>query len=302
MAAQINSFGNIDMVDFAVMKTNSPFSISPNPNLFYLTPSLHTVLHKLRYTIENRRGLTAITGSIGLGKSSLVRLVYSEYAAREDYHIAFIPNPNFNSEFGLFKAICAEFGLKPRASMYDQEKEMLGWLLKQLESDKNVVVILDEAQVLNQKMLERVRSMLNIETNATKLIQVVLCGQLELDLMIDKPNNKALKSRIFAPSTLSPLGLEEVKLMIEFRCERQGVPCPVPDDLFTSIYDITGGIPREVLKLCDVAYELMNLAGFKHFDKEIIQDASEEYTHESKVPEPTEQSPNNAPRSTKRRK
>lgn len=284
------------------MKSNSPFSISPNPNLFYLTASLHTVLHKIRYTIENRRGLTAITGSVGMGKSSLIRLIYSEYSAREDYHVALIPNPNFTSEFGLFKAVCSEFGLKPKASMYDQEKEMLAWLLKQLQADKNVVVIIDEAQILNQRMLERVRSMLNIETDATKLVQVILCGQLELDQIIDKPTNKALKSRIFAPSTLSPLSLEEVNHMIEFRCERQGISCPVPSDLFASIYDLTGGIPREVLKLCDVAYELMMLAGLKQFNQEIIKDASEEYTHESKVSKLAKQPANNSPRPTKRRK
>lgn len=260
------------------MKNNSPFSISPNPNLLYLTSELRAVVHKIRYTIENRRGLTAITGGVGMGKSSVVRLIYGEYSARDDYHIALIPNPNFTSDFGLFKAICGEFGLPPRASMYTQENEMRGWLLKQYESDKNVVVLIDEAQVLSHKMLERVRSILNIETSTAKLIQVVLSGQLELKQTFSKPNNKALKSRIFAPSVLDPLTLDETKSMIEFRCEREGVPCPVPPQLFGMIYDVTGGVPREVLKLCDVAFELMRLDEAKEFTPQILNDASKEFT------------------------
>lgn len=260
------------------MKNKTPFSISPLPNLLYLTPGLQSALHKMRYTIENRCGLTALTGPIGMGKSSILRLIYGEYAAREDCITAMITNPTFNSDFALFKAIAHEFGLPPKISMYVQEQEMKKWLTKQLAEDKNVIVLIDEAQMLNQKMLERVRSMLNIETDSTKLIQVVLSGQIELIKIFDNPKNKALKSRIFAPSTLSPLTLEETKGLIEFRCSAHNVSSPVPDELLPVVYEITAGVPREVLKLCNMAYELMRLAGEKQLTEEILNDASKEYS------------------------
>ena len=70
-----------------------PFSISPNPSFLFLTPSLKATLHKTRYVIDERQGLTAILGDVGLGKSSIVRLLYAEYESREDTEAAMIPTP-----------------------------------------------------------------------------------------------------------------------------------------------------------------------------------------------------------------
>lgn len=264
------------------MKKDTPFSISPTPHLLYLTATLKSVLHKVRYTIEHRRGLTSIIGDVGMGKSSIIRLIYGEYSARTDSHIALITNPNFSTDFGLMKAICAEYGLPPRASMYTQEAELKGWLLKQFAEDKNVIVLIDEAQIMTHKMLERIRTLLNIETDTSKLIQIVLAAQVELKDRLAKPNMKALNSRLFAPSSLDTLTLAETKSMLEFRCEREGEPCPVPNDLFEMIYDTTKGIPREVLKLCDITYELMRLDGSSQFTKELLTEGIGEYKYESK--------------------
>lgn len=253
-----------------------PFSISPNPNSLYLTPSLKTVIAKVKYTIEERQGLTCILGDVGMGKSSLLRLLYAEYQANEITSTCFIPTPSFTSEFAFLKGVCNEFKIPPKRSLYDQEGALQAFLLTEYQQNKNVVVFIDEAQRLNGKMLEQVRAMLNFETNQDKLIQIVLAGQLELRDRLKDPTKKAIRSRIFAPSLLAPLSYDDTKAMLEFRCKLVDIPMPFTDAALKNIYDSTGGIPRELLKLAALSYELAKRAELQKIDQNIIEMVKEE--------------------------
>jgi general secretion pathway protein A len=157
-----------------------PFSLSPNPATLFITPGLKSALHKTRYTISKRQGLTCILGDVGMGKSSVVRLLYGDFLAREDCRTAFIPNPSFKSDFAFLQGLCGELEVSLRKSYFKQENELKNYLADQYSNKINVVIFVDEAQKLDQKMLESIRSMLNFETNTAKLIQFVLAGQLEL--------------------------------------------------------------------------------------------------------------------------
>lgn len=253
-----------------------PFSISPNPNSLYLTPSLKTVIAKVRYTLEERQGLTCILGDVGMGKSSLLRLLFGEYQADENFKTCFIPTPSFKSEFAFLKAICNEFGIKPKRSLYDQQSALQSYLIDQYKQNKNVVVFIDEAQRLDGKMLEEVRVMLNFETNQDKLVQIVLAAQLELRDRLKDPTKKAIKSRIFAPSLLAPLSLEDTKAMLEYRCKLSDIRMPFADSAIKTIYDVASGIPRELLKLAALSYELGQRANQQLITAELVELVKEE--------------------------
>ena len=262
-------------------KPKQPFSISPNPSLLYLTPSLKSTIHKVRYVIENRQGLTAILGDIGLGKSSCMRYLLGQYVGREDVVTALIPSPNFPSDFAFLKSLCGDFGLRPRRSMVDQEQELRGFLVNLYSEDKTAVVFIDEAQRLTGKMLELVRVLLNFETEETKLIQIVLSGQLELRTKLMDPTKKAIRSRIFAPSLLAPLSLAETREMVAFRCEQAQVSNPFTDAALDAIYATTGGVPREVLKVCAIAWDMAQMADMTKVPPDLIEAAvSEAVLHE----------------------
>jgi general secretion pathway protein A len=250
-----------------------PFSTSPNPASMYLTPGLQSTLHKIKYVIDKRQGLTCVLGDVGMGKSTLVRLLFGEYSAREDVVACFIPTPSYSSDFAFLKGICADFKLPPKRSLYDQEQLLQGYLMERLIENRNVVVFLDEAQKLNGKMLEQVRSMLNFETNDAKMIQIVLAGQLELRDRLRSPDKKALRSRIFAPSILDALALDETCAMIAHRCQYAGIPNPFTDEIVEKIYAQTGGVPREVLKVCAMAYEYMGFMGGTFVTEEALAGA-----------------------------
>jgi general secretion pathway protein A len=233
---------------------NQPFSISPNPNLLYLTPALRVTLEKVRFVLDSRQGLTAILGDVGLGKSTIIRYLFNEFDAREDVAATMIASPNFPSEFAFLKKICADFGLPARRSMGDQENTLRDFLLSLYAEDKACVVFIDEAQRLPGRQLELVRTLLNFETDETKLIQVVLSAQLELRQKLMDSSKKALRSRIFAPSMLGALSPTETAEMIAFRCKEARVPNPFTPDAVELIYTLTGGVPREILKVAAVAW------------------------------------------------
>jgi general secretion pathway protein A len=253
----------------------TPFTTNPNPTLLFLTPGLRSTIAKIKFVIDYRQGLTALLGDVGMGKSSLVRLLHLEYSLREDCASVFIPTPNYPSDFGLLKGICKELGVAAKRSMVDQEDELRAFLFAALQEDRNTVIWIDEAQKLNSKMLELVRTLLNLETNEQKLIQVVLVGQLELLERLKEPARKALRRRILTPSLLSPLAPEEVSEVIAFRCKQGGVENLFKADAIERIYALTGGVPSEVLQICSVAWEAAKALEAKSITAEFIEMASE---------------------------
>ena len=252
-----------------------PFSISPNPFLLYLTPALQVTLEKVRFVVDSRQGLTAILGDVGLGKSTVIRYLFNEYDAREDVAATLIPSPNFPSEFAFLKKICADFELPARRSMVDQENELRRFLLDVYARDRLCVVFIDEAQRLTGRQLELVRTLLNFETDETKLIQVVLAAQLELKQKLADSSKKALRSRIFAPSLLAPLSLNETQEMVNFRCKQAGTKNTFASEAIETLYTLTGGIPREILKVAAVAWRFSEADG-NRITPELIQEAAGE--------------------------
>jgi type II secretory pathway predicted ATPase ExeA len=111
--------------------------------------------------------------------------------------------------------------------MGDQENELRAFLIQQFAEDRVCVVFVDEAQRLPGRQLELVRTLLNFETDDTKLIQIVLSGQLELRVKLMDASKKALRSRIFAPSLLAALTLQETRDMVAFRCTQARLTNPL---------------------------------------------------------------------------
>lgn len=250
-----------------------PFSTSPNPNLLYLTSALNVTIEKVRFVVDERQGLTAILGDVGLGKSTIVRYLFNEYDARDDVAATLIASPNFPSEFAFLKKICADFSLPPRRSMVDQENTLRNFLIDLYSRDKVCVVFIDEAQRLPGRQLELVRTLLNFETDDAKLIQVVLSGQLELRTKLMDESKKAIRSRIFAPSHLAPLSLNETSEMIKFRCDSVKERNPFSEDAVQTLYTLTGGVPREALKVAAVAWRF---SGGAKITSELVEDAAQQ--------------------------
>src|SRR5215204_7136786 len=256
------------------MIPESVFSISPNPRFFYITPSVQAAIAKTQYVIRAKQGLTTIIGDVGLGKTSLRRLLYNEYDDAPEFTAAFIVNPKQTSETAFLKAICTEFGVKTKRSQRETEYELRAFLIDEYRAGRNVVLFVDEAQQLKGPMFEQIRQILNFETDDTKLINIVLAGQVELRYKLADRSKRALVSRIAVSSTLDALTLDETAGMIDFRCTVAGVENPFEPEAVEGVYHWSKGVPREAIKLCAMAVQYATLNGLKHIPADLVEMAS----------------------------
>lgn len=254
----------------------SPFRITPNPNTLYLTDSLKAVLHKCRYTIDERQGLSCILGDFGLGKSTVLRYLFSEYDAREDTKAILIATPIYPSAFALLKAICQSLELEAARSFQAQMSLLETFLTKQFTEGLNTIIFIDEAQILDTRQLELLRAILNFETNEEKLVQIILASQLELAIKLNHKRNRALQSRITTNSVLKPLSEEEVDLAIQARCDVASIENPFTSEHVSRIYELTGGVPRSVIKLCGLVYAMKESIGAEEIPVEWISEFTSE--------------------------
>ena len=244
----------------------------------YLTPLIKRALMKCRLGIDHRQGLTCIIGDPGLGKSTLLRYLYAEFGAKAEVRATLIPTPEFNSEYAMVKSICQDFDLPPKRSIVAQNEEFQTFLVECGRAGQNVIVFIDEAQKLTNKMLEQVRTMLNFETNTGKLVQVVLAGQIELKERLLREEHAGIRSRIYASSLLEPLLYEEMTGMIDYRCEHAEILNPFNEEALREVFRLTEGIPREVLKVCDLSYSMAQMMNADVVDANLVQSAHAEGT------------------------
>ena len=234
----------------------APFSLSPDPRYFYVSLQHKATLAKATYAIEQRQGISVIFGDVGVGKTTIARRLYQVYRDRPDYHTAYIPTPLFPSDFQFLKSICAEFNLSPKRSKLLQLAAFEEFLIKAFKENKNVLLIIDEAQGLIGQQFELIRQLLNFETNTQKLIQIVLIGQNELRNKLRL--KRALASRVATRSTLEPLHFEDTRSMINYRVMVAGRQEPLfTESALVHIYNYSRGMPRDI---CVIGLNILPIA------------------------------------------
>ena len=234
--------------------TELPFSIAPNPRYLYLSAQHREALAHLLYGIGVGGGFVVLTGEVGTGKTTLCRALLDQLP--EDVDIALIFNPRLNSR-ELLAGICDELHIPypgPRASLKQLIDALNGHLLDAHARGRRVIVLIDEAQNLRFDVLEQVRLLTNLETNQTKLLQIILVGQPELNQVLDRPNLRQLSQRITARYHLNPLTLAETRDYIRHRLKvAGGSEQEFTDAAMRAIHRRAHGIPRLINLMSDRA-------------------------------------------------
>jgi len=239
----------------------APFTITPNPRFLYLSAKHREALNHLLYGIQERKGFVQLTGEVGAGKTTLCRALL-EQLPPEAYSTALILNPVLHPD-QMMAAIATEFGLDVRGKDRFQTLQILNhFLLEEMAKQRDVVLIIDEAQNLTNDLLEQVRLISNLETDDRKLIQIVLMGQPELRDRLNEHSLRQLRQRITIRYHLRPLRFAEVKDYIRHRLHVSGAN-GTPYFSMAAVWRIfkySNGIPRLVNAVCDKCL----LAGFVH--------------------------------------
>lgn len=230
----------------------SPFNITSDPDFFFESRSHREALATLSYGIKARKGILLVTGEVGTGKTTLCKKLLEK--ADSKVHTSIIFNPYF-SETQLLKAIVEDFGLKvPKEGKLGIVKRLNSFLLEISKRGENAVVIIDEAQNLNNRQLEQVRLLSNLETSQDKLLQIILVGQPELEEKLSQFKLRQIRQRIFVKHGLAPLDVSEIKNYIEFRLKKAGNPdLKIVSESYDYIYKFSQGIPRLINLLCERA-------------------------------------------------
>jgi general secretion pathway protein A len=217
------------------------FSLSPDPRFIYFSTQHKESLYKTEYAITQKKGISAIYGEIGAGKTSLARRLWEKYASNPNYNFRILPHSNYPSAYQMVKDILKEFKIdKPTRSISDALDALQAFLIQEYAQGKITVVVIDEAQDLRPKNFETIRQLLNFENNREKLLQIVLFGQNELSTKLDR--QPALKDRIVTWGALTNLTYEDSVELINFRWRVAGgaESAPFDQDALQAVYFYSG--------------------------------------------------------------
>jgi type II secretory pathway predicted ATPase ExeA len=230
-----------------------PFNLTPDPRFFYINSSCQEAFATLRYGIEQRKGLIVVTGEAGTGKTTLIKLLMQD--ADATVHLSCILDPHLTF-LELLRCTLNAFGLPSagadRLTMIHRLKD---YLIEQLANHHVVALLLDEAQDLDDRVLEELRLLSDLEQGGARLLQLVLIGQPQFESTLQRASLQHLRQRIILRSRLAPLRGDEVRSYISFRLAAAGYDGPA---IFQSaaadrVAFYSSGIPRLINAICDNA-------------------------------------------------
>ena len=231
-----------------------PFTLTPNPRFIFLSKNHKEAFAHLLYGINNHYGFIELTGEVGTGKTTVLRTLLGQLQD-ENYHSALIFSP-CQTGVELLRSINTEFGINA-SSLYSNEllADLNRFLLAESAEGRTVVLVIDEAQNLQPDVLEQIRLISNLETENDKLIQIVLAGQPELELLLGRPELRQLNQRIAVRYKLRSMSMYETRLYIRQRMEVAGETGGVSfsDTALKLVFFATHGVPRMINILCDRA-------------------------------------------------
>ena len=210
--------------------SRAPFRITPDTRHFFGGGQRAEVLDTLIYSITEGEGIVKVTGEIGTGKTMLCRMLQDQLPSSVE--VVYLANPSLGRD-EIIAAIAIELQLSvsPETSRLHLQQQLQNYLLQAHRQGRQVVVFIEEAQRMPLETLEEIRLLSNLETGQSKLLQLVLFGQPELDQLLDNYNIRQLKDRITHCFDLDPLSTAEVRDYVRFRLHSAGY---TGNELFTA--------------------------------------------------------------------
>ena len=253
--------------------SENPFNLTPDPKFHYVNASTREAMASILHGVKSRKGFITLIAEAGTGKTTLLKRIVDEIEGEAQVVFVFNPGVSFDE---LLEFICSELGIEThgckRLHLLDR---LNSHLLEQLTRGRNVVVMIDEAQTLEDSVLEELRLLSNLETAKEKILQILLSGQPELEEKLRKPALRQLRQRIGVRATLKPVRLDEMPAYVETRLRSAGAE---RNDLFTPaalkrIWQASKGIPRVVNVICDNAMMLAFADGRKRITPKLLREA-----------------------------
>jgi general secretion pathway protein A len=249
-----------------------PFGVTPDPRFIYFGPKHREALASLVYGTQSDRGFIALIAKPGMGKTSL--LYHYLEGLRNKALTAFVFQTDCHRR-ELLRHILADLGRDATGKDLPAMHAMFNKLLiDEMHAGRRVVLVIDEAQNLEEKALESIRLLSNFETPWMKLVQIILAGQPQLAERLGKPSLAQLRQRISMIVRIEPFNLEEIGEYIRYRlciAGYKGSP-PFTAGAQAMIASRSEGIPRNINNLCFNAMSLACAVKQKIVNREIVSE------------------------------
>jgi len=248
-----------------------PFNILPDPDFLYMSKGHENAYTHLEYAIMESKGFVVVTGEIGSGKTTLINYLISKI--EQQLQIGLI-NQTYVTPTQFIKMVCQEFELKSegldKAEMVDALHE---YLLKLFSNSERVILIIDEAQNLTPRTMEELRMLSNLEAEKHHLIQMILVGQPELKLKLQRKDLVQFSQRVTVNCHLNGMTQNEVTKYIQYRLKTAGAKNVqlFQKDAILSVFKYSRGIPRLINVICDAALVYGFADGMSAINKKVIQ-------------------------------
>ena len=249
-----------------------PFTLSPDPAFLFLARSHRRALNILEYGVASDAGITVISGEVGTGKTTLVRGLLNELG--DEFKVGLITNTQKNFT-DLLKWVLLSFGIQTEETDQVQLYQLLvEFVTREHERGHRVILIIDEAQNLGAEALEEIRMLTNINVDKEVVLQLILVGQPELIEILRKKELRQFAQRVSADYLLQPLTFRETEEYIKHRIRVAGGDENLfAPTAFATVYYHSGGIPRVINTICDMALVYGYADEAPRIRKEIILDA-----------------------------
>lgn len=259
-----------------------PFELTPNPRFLLMTPTHREALANLQYGLSARKGLTVLIGEAGSGKTTLIRTALEEWE-RAGHRVAHLSNPTLTRD-EFFEYLATTYGMTAGAGASKARflAEFLAMVTERHAKGGLTGLVIDEAQSLSDELLEEVRLLINAETADQKLFQVLLVGQPELGVRLNRPELRQIKQRVALRCALSTLDVRQVAAYISGRIQTAG---GIAGQVFTreavvAIHQHSSGIPRVINVICDNAMLAGFAAGVRPVTSDIVEEVCREFAIE----------------------
>lgn len=238
-----------------------PFSLSPDPEFLFWSKAHGRAMAVLEYGLVTRAPLTVVTGEVGTGKTTLIQALLRK--VDPDVTLGLISNAQGDRGDLLRWVLNAlDVPLPAQSDYVSLFQHFQNFVVQEYAAGRHVVLIIDEAQNLGAEMLEELRMLTNINSGKDELLQIILAGQPELRALITRPELRQFAQRVTATYHIDPFELADTRAYIRHRLELVGGQ----GDEFTPsairyIFEESGGVPRMINKLCDLALVYAATAG-----------------------------------------
>jgi general secretion pathway protein A len=263
-----------------------PFDVTPDPAYLYSSPSHREALESLKEGIENFRGFMVMAAEPGMGKTTLLQKLMEDLS--ETARVVFLFQTQCSSR-DLLCYILNELEVDHAGmDVVAMHRALNQALLEEMLRGRRFVLVIDEAQNLQEPVLETIRLLSDFETTNSKLIQIVLAGQPQLAENLMKPGLVQLRQRIAVLTSLKALTPTETAEYIEFRLRVAGWSDKLvfSSDALDQIAECSQGVPRRINSLCFSSLQLAFNRGQEYVDVETVKEAAGKLDLESLVRRP----------------